>query len=175
ANESITTIQEEPEDIIIIIHVGDTEEKHDAGDIWPDMILSEVRKLLEHNNNIYMGENMKFLTTKQAQISFEKEEEYKVSKILDQNNCIHILKDSTKPSFFQFINKYHLIRGRYLTSDGIEVKTAQQNAFKFKTNCKISSRLELSNNECLTAYSETCRRELDCIFVKHLISKANAT
>ncbi|CAG8627944.1 24360_t:CDS:2 [Dentiscutata erythropus] len=177
-NESTATIQEKPEDVIVIIHVDDTEEEHDAGDINPDMSLSEVRKLLEHKNDIYMGENMKFLAIKnniQAQIGFDKEEIYKVSRILDKDNCIHILKDATKPSFFHFTNKHHLIRGRYFTPNSMEVKIAQQDAFKFKTNRKISSRLELSNNECLTAYSETCKEEVERILVKHLISKANAS
>ncbi|CAG8593785.1 19948_t:CDS:2, partial [Gigaspora margarita] len=177
-NESTTIINEEPEDIIIIIHVDDNEEEHDAGNITPSMSLLEVRKLLEHKNGIYMGENMKFLSIKNnfhAQISFDKEEKYKVSKILDQDKCIHILKDTTKPSFFQFINKHHLIRGRYFTPNIMEVKIAQQDAFKFKTNCNISSRLELSHSECLNAYSETCKEEVECIFVKHLISKVNAS
>ncbi|CAG8808452.1 22615_t:CDS:2, partial [Gigaspora rosea] len=176
--ESIATINEDPEDIFIIIHVDDIEEEHDAGNITPGMSLLEVRKLLEHKNGIYMGETMKFLTIKnniQAQISFDKEEKYKVSKILDQDKCIHILKDTTNPSFFQFINKHHLIRGRYFTPDGMEVKIAQQDAFRFKPNCKISFRLELSHSECLNAFSETCKEEVECIFVKHLISKANAS
>ncbi|CAG8437800.1 9684_t:CDS:2 [Scutellospora calospora] len=177
ANESINTIQEEPEDITIIIHVGDTEEGHDSGNIMPNMSLSEVRNLLKHNKQICMGDNMKFLKIKnniQLQISSDEEECKVVSKILDKNNCIHILKDPTKPSFFQFINKHHLMRGRYFTSDSMEVKIAQQDAFKFKQNCKIFSELEVSNNKH-TLYSETCKEEIEQIFVRHLISKANAS
>ncbi|CAG8543228.1 32950_t:CDS:2 [Racocetra persica] len=139
-----------------------------------DMSLLDVRKLLERNDNIYMGENMKFLTFKNHQILFEDEDNYKISKIIDRDNCIHIRKDPSKPSFFQFVNKHSLIRGRYFSPDGMEVKIAQQDAFEFKPRGKIP-RLKILNNARLNFYSETCEEEAEKIFAKHFISKANAS
>lgn len=57
----------------------------------------------------------------------------------------------------------------------MEVKIAQHDAFRFKPNDKISSGLKLSNSESLTAYSETCKEEVERTFMKCFISKANAT
>ncbi|RIB28076.1 hypothetical protein C2G38_1603369 [Gigaspora rosea] len=55
------------------------------------------------------------------------------------------------------------------------VKIAQQDAFRFKKKEKISSRLELSNSGSLTAYSETCKEEVERTYIKCFISKDNAT
>ncbi|KAF0561974.1 hypothetical protein F8M41_014566 [Gigaspora margarita] len=76
------------------------------------MSLSKVRKLLEHYEDICIEENMKFfkiINNIEAQINVKEEEYIKVSKIFDQkDNCIHIHKDPTKSSLFQFINKHYL-------------------------------------------------------------------
>ncbi|RIB25964.1 hypothetical protein C2G38_367912 [Gigaspora rosea] len=155
------------------ILTDDEEKRYDVSRyIMPDMSLSKVRKLLEQFDDIYMSQNMKFLKINSnipIQI-ISNNEECKVSEILD-NNCIHILKDPTVPSFFQFINKHHLFRGRYFTSD-MKVKIAQKDAFKLKLHHN-SSKLELSNNECLTAYLETCKEEVKRIFMNQFISKTN--
>ncbi|CAG8459189.1 19099_t:CDS:2 [Cetraspora pellucida] len=164
------------EDIVIKIHVGDIEKMHDAGNIMPDMSLSEVRKLLEHKSGIYMSDNMKFLNyNRQYKVCEILEEEYKVSKILDQNNCIHILEDPSMPGLFQFINNHHLFRGRYVTSDCMELKIAQQDAFKFKTNRKISqdSNIVLMENFYIPKNLFSTNNASDIFGIKKLFKKKN--
>ncbi|CAG8540167.1 13547_t:CDS:2 [Cetraspora pellucida] len=133
------------EDIVINIHEGDTETMHDAGNIMPDMSLSEVQ------------------------------EEYKVSEILDQKNCIHILEDPNMSGLFRLINKHHLFRGRYLTSDSMEFKIAQQDAFKFKTNRKISQDSNIALMNSRTTQTAKSVGEVGCILTKNLFSTNNAS
>ncbi|CAG8435897.1 10777_t:CDS:2 [Scutellospora calospora] len=172
SNNNFSNEIKDDQPIDFVIHEDTNQTQHNFGNITPSMNLSEVRKLLENLENVYMGENMVFLKENiKTQIHPDKEKNLNVLKILAHDNCIHIMKYPTKPSSFQFVNKYNLLHGCYFTSDGY-IKRAKNKAFKFKN--KIVAKIDM-NNPYLKDDRIEYAEEIDQMFIKNPYMKINAT
>ncbi|KAF0418307.1 hsp70 family protein [Gigaspora margarita] len=144
-----------------------------------NMLLSEVRKLLENCENVFMGENMVFLgkdilgNGNKARILPSVEKSKQVVEILDSNGCIHIFKDPTKPSLSQLITKHNLLHGCHLLSDDTIVR-AQKPVFQFKNPNKIGAKVVDMNNGELNDDELEYMEENKKTFAKNYDLKINA-
>ncbi|CAG8663276.1 12061_t:CDS:2, partial [Cetraspora pellucida] len=175
SNSSNTVPKDQPIDIII--HENKPKAYY-VGGIMPNIKLSTVRNMLENKEEIYMGENMNFLSKNNINniekiIPIKEEKAFIVSDIIFSDGQIHILKDANKVSLSQFVNKHKLLYGCCITREDIIERVPKKRAF----NLKEGNTVIINNTSYKGLERDTmkCKERIEQMFARSFIINGNVS